>query len=82
MTSDRLGLVPWYVARLPRESQLPTYACFLAGIKEAEDQKLCLILGRGAGLDMAGTVVAAVAVAVTAGAAGSAVAATAPAAET
>ena len=23
MTSDRLGLVPWYVARLPRNTQLP-----------------------------------------------------------
>ena len=49
------------MARLPHDSQLPTYSAFLSNISDLEDQRLCLYLGREAGLDMAAIVVAAVA---------------------
>ena len=43
---DRLALVPWYVARLEECSRLPIFSAFLRGIKDREDQRLCLYLGR------------------------------------
>jgi len=60
MVQDKLGLIPWYVARLPDKDQLPLYSAFLTGISDREDQRLCLYLGREAGLDMDKMVVAAV----------------------
>ena len=52
MAQDRLALVPWYVARLSPEAQLPLYSAFLRGVTDREDQRLCLYLGKEAGLDM------------------------------
>jgi len=60
MAQDRLALVPWYVARLSPSAQLPLYSAFLRGVTDREDQRLCLYLGKEAGLDMVGIVVAAV----------------------
>jgi len=60
MSQDKLGLIPWYVARLPTQDQLPLYSAFLTGITDREDQRLCLYLGREAGLDMDQVVVAGV----------------------
>ena len=52
MSQDRLALVPWYVARLSSSAQLPLYSAFLRGVTDREDQRLCLYLGKEAGLDM------------------------------
>ena len=52
MAQDRLALVPWYVARLSPSAQLPLYSAFLRGVTDREDQRLCLYLGKEAGLDM------------------------------
>ena len=52
MAQDRLALVPWYVARLSLPAQLPLYSAFLRGVTDREDQRLCLYLGKEAGLDM------------------------------
>jgi len=60
MGQDKLGLIPWYVARLPTKDQLPLFSAFLTGITDREDQRLCLYLGREAGLDMDRVVVASV----------------------
>jgi len=60
MGQNKLGLIPWYVARLPTKDQLPLFSAFLTGISDKEDQRLCLYLGREAGLDMDQVVVAAV----------------------
>ena len=60
MGQDKLGLIPWYVARLPSKDQLPLFSAFLTGITDREDQRLCLYLGREAGLDMDKVVVASV----------------------
>ena len=60
MAQDRLGLVPWYVSRLPPARHTPLFSAFLTHIAGAEDQRLCLYLGREAGLQMDQIVVAAV----------------------
>ena len=58
MGQDKLGHIPWYVARLPIKDQLPLFSAFLTGISDREDQRLCLYLGREAGLNMDKVVVA------------------------
>ena len=60
MARERLALVPWYVAQLATPSQLPLYSSFLRHIKDREDRRLCLYLGKEVGLDMTAIVVAAV----------------------
>ena len=52
MGQDKLGLIPWYMARLPTKDQLPLFSASLTGVTDKEDQRLCLYLGREAGLDM------------------------------
>jgi len=52
MDTEKLSLVPWYVARLPASSQVSTLAPFLTSVTNTEDQRLMLVLGREAGLDM------------------------------
>lgn len=61
MDNQKLGLIPWYVSRLEPTSQLPLYSRFLTGVRDREDQQLCLYLGSEVGLDMAAITVAAVA---------------------
>ena len=40
-------MVLWYVALLPRDSQLPTYSAFLCQHQQlGEDKRLCLDLGQ------------------------------------
>jgi len=63
MGEDKLGLVPWYVSRLPPQIHSPLYSSFLTNINNAEDQKLCLYLGREVGLQMDRIVVSAVSMA-------------------
>jgi len=60
MRKDKLGIIPWYVARLPDKDQLPVFSAYLTGVTDGEDQRLCLYLGREAGLDMDNIVVSAV----------------------
>ena len=48
------------MARLPIKDQLPLYSAFLTGTPDREGQRLCLYLGREAGLDMDKVVVASV----------------------
>jgi len=60
MSREKLGLIPWYVARLPHSDQLPLFSTFLTKVTDGEDQRLCLYLGREAGLEMDQMVVAAV----------------------
>ena len=60
MSQDKLGLVPWYVSRLPQDQHCPLLAEFLAGISSSPDQQQFLYLGREAGLQMEKIVVAAV----------------------
>ena len=60
MTQEKLGLIPWYVSRLPLQDQSPLYSAFLTHVRESEDQKLCLYLGREVGLQMDKIVVSAV----------------------
>ena len=60
MTKEKLGLVPWYVSRLPTDQHTPIYSAFLTHIRDPEDQKLCLYLGREVGLAMDRIVVSAV----------------------
>jgi len=57
MAQDKLALVPWYVSRLAENFQCPLFASFLRGIKDHEDQRLCLYLGREVGLDMQSIIV-------------------------
>ena len=63
MSQDKLGLVPWYVSRLPQAQHSPLLAEFLAGISSSQDQQQFLYLGREAGLQMDKILVAAVEVA-------------------
>jgi nuclear pore complex protein Nup107 len=44
--------VALYAAHLPATSQISSYAHLLAGVKEEEEQRQCLELGREAGLDI------------------------------
>jgi len=60
MHKDQLDILPWYVARLNSEVQVPLYSQYLAGVTDSEDQALCLYLGSEVGLDMKSLVVAAV----------------------
>ena len=60
MGQEKLGLVPWYVSRLPQPQHSPLYSAFLTNVTNLEDQKLCLYLGREVGLEMDKIVVEAV----------------------
>ena len=60
MDQEKLSLAPWYVSRLPTSQHSPIFSTFLTNVNNAEDQKLCLYLGREVGLDMNKIVVAAV----------------------
>ena len=60
MSQDKVGLVPWYVSRLPESQHSPLLSEYLAGITSTEDQQQCLYLGREAGLRMERIVVDAV----------------------
>merc|ERR1719445_828996 len=48
MSQDKVGLVPWYVSRLPESQHSPLLSEYLAGITSTEDQQQCLYLGREA----------------------------------
>jgi len=60
MSQDKLGLVPWYVSRLPESLHRPLLSDFLAGVSSSQDQQQFLYLGREAGLDTDRIVVGAV----------------------